>query len=200
MREAGATNAIPFIRGTTQDKLEFPDGSIPQSFTICSLTKYAGSSQAEQGRILTSLNTEWWHGHYGMQRGVARYASQTIMSSDGLTKLADPVWNTQQTGASPNTDWLVMCSKNGGVTPWNVLANGQAVGTSTRSDGNVSEWPGQTVADQTQNMNAGRSKKMCINCYIQKSSWDLAQLLIWDSHLNDNEMQTVTMNCNDTPQ
>ena len=192
MREAGATNAIPFIRGSTLDRLDFPDGSIPQSFTICSLTKYAGSSQAEQGRILTSLNTEWWHGHHGTQRGVARYASQTIMSSDGLTKLADPVWNTQQTGVSPNTDWLVMCSKNGGVTPWNVLANGQAVGTSTRSDGNVSEWPGQTVADQTQNMNAGRSKRMCINCYIQKSSWDLAQLLIWDSHLNDNEMQTVT--------
>lgn len=192
MREAGATNAIPFIRGSTLDRLDFPDGSIPQSFTICSLTKYAGSSQAEQGRILTSLNTEWWHGHHGTQRGVARYASQTIMSSDGLTKLADPVWNTQQTGVSPNTDWLVMCSKNGGVTPWNVLANGQAVGTSTRSDGNVSEWPGQTVAAQTQNMNAGRSKQLCINCYIQRSSWDLAQLLIWDSHLNDNEMQTVT--------
>jgi hypothetical protein len=33
---------------------------------------------------------------------------------------------------------------------------------------------------------------MCINCFIQKSSLDLAQMLIWDSHLNDNEMQTVT--------
>ncbi len=59
MRESGATNAIPFIRGSTLDRLDFPEDSIPQSFTICSITKYADTSQAEQGRILTALNTEW---------------------------------------------------------------------------------------------------------------------------------------------
>jgi len=193
MREGGATNAIPFLRGSTTDRLDFPDGSIPLTFTICSLTKYAGTSQSEQGRILTALNSEWWHGHYQLQRGVAKYASRTIMSSDGLTKIADPVWNTPTDGLSVNTNWLVMCSKNGGVVPYNVLADSQSIGTSTRSDGNVSEWYGATLADKTQNMMRDRTKQMCINCNAnQKSAWDLAQLMIWDSHLTDSEMQTVS--------
>ena len=192
MKEGGATNSIPFIRGSTADRLDFADGSIPLSFTICSVTKYAGTSQIEQGRILTASNVEWWHGHYARQRGVARFASQTIMTDDGQTKLADPVWNTAEQGLSVNSNWLVMCSKNGGVSPSNVQADGQSIGTSTRSDGTVSEWPGPTLADKTQNMNIGRAKQMCINCYIQKSAWDLAQLMIWDSHLTDQEMQVVS--------
>ena len=193
MKEGGATNTIPFLRGSTVDRLDFPEGSIPQSFTICSLTKYAGTSQFEQGRILTALNSEWWHGHYQLQRGVAKYASRIIMSDDGLTKIADPVWNTPTDGLSVNTNWLVMCSKNGGVIPYNVLADSQSIGTSTRSDGNVSEWYGATLTDKTQNMMRDRTKQMCINCNTnQRSAWDLAQLLIWDSHLTDNEMQTVS--------
>jgi hypothetical protein len=148
-----------------------------------------------QARILRSTDdVEWWHGHYQSKRGVAKFASQEIRSMDGTTVLANSVWNTAQQGSSANLNWTVMCSKNGDITPWNVLVDGQAVGASTRSDSLPGEWPGTTLEARTANMQLYRAKNMCINCLNnQKSAWDFAQLMIWDSYLTDIEMQTVSL-------
>ena len=190
-RDRGSPNDIPFLRGTSTDQLYFADNSVPQSFTICSVTRYA-STTGNQQRILTTTSPTWWHGHYNGQRGVARFASKTILGSTG-TVIASPVSNTADANIEPTGNWVVMCSKNGGVVPDNVLIDGVKSGTSTRSDGNAYEWPGETQQDQINNMEAGRTKNLCINCYAgQTSDWDLAQLIIWDMHLTDTEMQTVS--------
>ena len=36
----GATGPITYISGATDTRIEFPDGSIPQQFTILGLTRY----------------------------------------------------------------------------------------------------------------------------------------------------------------
>ncbi len=192
--EAGALNPISFLRGNNAANLQFPQNSIPVNFTICSVTKYASTDASMQARILTSAeDVEWWHGHYNKKRGVAKFASQDIMSMDGATLLVNSVWNTGQTGSNMNLNWTVMCSKNGGITPWNVLVDGQAAGTSTRSDSNPAEWPGLTLEVRTANMEINRAKSMCINCRSPMSAWDLSQVMIWDSSLTDMEMQTVSL-------
>jgi hypothetical protein len=132
-REAGALNPISFLRGNSAANLLFPQNSIPVNFTICSVTKYASTDASMQSRILTSAeDAEWWHGHYNKKRGVAKFESQKILGSDGVTTIANSVWNTGEGGLSMNLNWTVMCSKNGGITPWNVLVDGQAAGTSTQ--------------------------------------------------------------------
>jgi hypothetical protein len=126
------------------------------------------------------------------QRGVARYASKTIYNSQGQVS-ALPVSNTAEVTIEPTGDWVVMCSKNGGVVPDNVLIDGVKSGTSTRSDGDPGEYAGTTQQDKVNEMERTRTKNMCINCVqFQESNWDLAQLLIWDMHLSDTEMQTVS--------
>ena len=189
-RDRGSPNDIQFLRGTYLDRLDFADNSVPQSFTICSVTRYAGTSN--QNRILTTTSPSWWHGHYNGQRGVARYASKTILASNGQVS-ALPVSNTAEVTIEPTGDWVVMCSKNGGVVPDNVLIDGVKSGTSTRSDGDPGEYAGTTQQDKINEMERTRTKNLCINCVqFQESNWDLAQLLIWDMHLTDTEMQTVS--------
>ena len=190
-RDRGSPNDIQFLRGTYLDRLDFADNSVPQSFTICSVTRY-GSTTSNQQRILTTTSPSWYHGHFMGQRGVARYASKTIYNSQGQVS-ALPVSNTAEVTIEPTGDWVVMCSKNGGVVPDNVLIDGVKSGTSTRSDGDPGEYAGTTQQDKVNEMERTRTKNMCINCVqFQESNWDLAQLLIWDMHLTDTEMQTVS--------
>jgi hypothetical protein len=50
---SGAAASIPYITGTTNTQITWPAGSIPAIFTICSITRYNGSSK---GRILNWKN------------------------------------------------------------------------------------------------------------------------------------------------
>jgi hypothetical protein len=191
-RDRGSPNDIPFLRGKTTDQLTFAENSIPQSFTICSVTRYAQTDRAQQ-RVLTANSPSWWHGHYLGKRGVASYASKRIMDAAGVVQIQPPVQNTNLDNTGTTGDWVVMCSKNGGDALLSVLVDGVGKGTSTRSDGDPNEWPGATAQVKIDNMEAGRNKNLCINCFKdQESEWDLAQLLIWDMHLSDSEMQTVS--------
>jgi hypothetical protein len=62
-----------------------------------------------------------------------------------------------------------------------------------RSDGDPNEYPGTTAQARIDNMERDRMKNLCINCFAgQENEWDLAQLLIWDMHLSDTEIQTVS--------
>jgi hypothetical protein len=191
-RDRGSPNDITYLRGTFEDQLRFAENSIPQRFTICSVTRYA-SDGGRQQRVLTADSATWWHGHYLGKRGVASYSSKRILDATGTTEIEPAVQNTGLENIQPTTDWVVMCSKNGGVAPFNVLVNGVPSGTSTRSDGDPNEWPGATLQAKIDTMEQQRNKNLCINCFPgQTSDWDLAQLLIWDMHLSDSEMETVS--------
>jgi hypothetical protein len=114
----GAAGAITFISGTTGSIITFPAGSIPNTFTILSLTRYTGATNNR--RILQASTNNFLHGHWGGNRGVAHY--------DG--------WKTPYLTANLN-DWLCMIGKNGGAVPNNILADGVARGNATGGTGNL---------------------------------------------------------------
>jgi hypothetical protein len=92
----GASGSIPFVGGTTTTKILWPVGSIPSTFTVCSLTRYTG---ATSGRILDCVGLNWLHGHW------SAYAGSTYYNGPGNLNY----------GISPNTDWVVVCGRNIGT-------------------------------------------------------------------------------------
>ena len=55
----GAKGDVSFISGSTKSKLFWPEGSIPSSFTICSIIRYSGEANH---RILQSSAGYWLPG------------------------------------------------------------------------------------------------------------------------------------------
>ena len=84
-------------------------------FTICSMTRYTGTSNRQ--RILSILSggsSGWFHGHHNTKRGVAYYNS---------------AWRTSSTASRGTvSDWLVMCGQNSAssstAAPNNIIADG----------------------------------------------------------------------------
>jgi hypothetical protein len=103
--EDGAEFPIPSLTGSTKTRIIWPPGSIPENFTICSITRYAGSARQ---RVLAGTSaTNWLHGHHLDKSGVAFY-------NDWITQYAGSAYF-----AYIKTNWLVMCGTNN-----NILANG----------------------------------------------------------------------------
>ena len=118
----GATSSIPYLFGSITSTIIWPTGSIPNTFTICSVTRYTGGVR---GRILSSTgnngnyNNYWYHGHYNGQRGVCRYET----------------WLTSTTGVGSVDTWVVTCGKSIGTISSNILVDGFPRGISTISTG-----------------------------------------------------------------
>jgi hypothetical protein len=118
----GATANIPYLSGTRTSTIEWPSGSIPQLFTLCSITRYGGSRRE---RILQGKAVNFLHGHWQGSRGQAFY-NTTGFNSGGYGG-----------GIAGNVlDWLVFCGKNEGNTPNNILANNQPIGILGGGNGN----------------------------------------------------------------
>jgi len=114
---------VTFISGGTTSKLFWPDGSIPSSFTICSITRYTGGSTQ---RILRGAQGNWLHGHYGGDRGSATgsvYYETWMVDYNSLAS------------TTATTDWAVVCGSNGLQTPTNVLYNNIPIGTASGGAG-----------------------------------------------------------------
>jgi hypothetical protein len=113
----GATVSIPYIYGDTTTTMSWPSGSIPTNFTICSISRYTGGTNK---RILVGKNSNWLHGHWSNNRGVAFYQG----------------WKTNQTSYGNLTDWLVMCGNNGSTIKYSNLEDSNPVGIASGGQGN----------------------------------------------------------------
>ena len=109
----GVSLSVNYIQGTTSSKVAWPSGT-GNDFTICSITRWTGTSNTE--RILTSTETsgdclDWYHGHYDSLRAVARYADDMM---------------TAEVSSGSGTDWLVMCGTSAdNRKPYNILYDGK---------------------------------------------------------------------------
>ena len=113
----GATSNIRSISGGTSATITWPAGSIPNNFTILSLTRYTGGNR---GRILQSSDENWIHGHHGGNRGVCYYNG----------------WKTTYPLTETLDNWLCCIGKNSSTTPYNIFVDGKAVGKYSGGDGN----------------------------------------------------------------
>ncbi len=111
----GMNRTVLSVYGDTTTGVKFAPGSLPATFTICSLSKYGTGSQQ---RILGLTDGNWVHGHWSGRAGVAYYE----------------VWRTSYDNlVNPNTDWVVMCGQNAGGNI--MLTNGRSVGTGSGGRG-----------------------------------------------------------------
>jgi hypothetical protein len=100
----------------------WPENSIPDTFTVCSVTRYTG---AARWNILNcnqspSQGANWFHGHHSAWGGAQAYYS-------GF-KTSHPVRVLD--------DWRVMCGTNAGATlPGNILLDRDEIGTADGGTG-----------------------------------------------------------------
>ena len=106
----GAIKSVHSLTGGLSNIMIWP--TLPDDFTICSMTRY--TSSANRQRILTNTGTtcDWSHGHRAAKRGVAHYSAfRTLDLSFGTLN-----------------DWLVMCGQNSqtnlDANPRNIIADG----------------------------------------------------------------------------
>jgi hypothetical protein len=103
----GAQGKVGYLSGTLMTSIEFPADTIPDTFSICSVSRY--SNAVSNGQIVTAKDRQWFHGHKD-GAGVAFYGK----------------WMTPEIDAGmPGSDWLVMCGQNGNAPE--ILANGKDV-------------------------------------------------------------------------
>lgn len=121
----GATASIAYVSGTTTSTITWPTGSIPATFTICTISRYVATNQQ---RIFTSVNNNWMHGHRSGAKGIAHYVTAT----NG--------WKTVEAGiGGVLTNWLNFCGTNNTsiASPNNILANTFAIGNANGGEGNL---------------------------------------------------------------
>ena len=104
----GAAGTVCSVRGSPASAITFGPASVPATFTICSVTRYAGSNK---GRILNG-DGNWLHGHWSGNIGVSYYDAWKTVTATSI--------------AIQPTDWLLMCGQN--APPGIFLANGVPVG------------------------------------------------------------------------
>jgi hypothetical protein len=191
----GATSNIKYISGDTTSSITWPSGSIPNNFTILSLTRYTSDIQK---KILVARkindNDEWYHGHNDGKKGVCYYQEFKTLSN-GIT-----------TGNS--TDWIYIIGKNDGSIPSNININGVNSGINSGGTGNLQLGINLTDNDWTLtyeyitrpywvwygsygNIEYYTETIKKINYIDTKSDWALSYIVIWDRHLIDEEITLV---------
>ena len=107
-------------------------------------------------KILAAKTINWYHGHWDNKRGLAWYGN----------------WKTDfENTVGVSTDWLVMCGKNRGSVPNNILVDGIASGNTAGGDGSSS----LSINDHT--FSPG-----------ENSDWAFRDLMIWNVSLSDADM------------
>ncbi len=161
----GSTVPQTYIYGDTDSRIYFPSGSIPKYFTLCVTARYNSGVTARQNRIFTSDPQNFVHGHWSNKRGVAYYGQNA----------AAWVTDQYQVSASPAGDWLVMCGKNPGTAPNNILRHGEPRGIKDTA----------FEANWTLTINTGLVGG-------EYSDWAVAHAIVWDKALTDAEMSQVS--------
>ncbi len=165
----GAKAKISYIAGGTGSSIIWPRGSIPSNFTILSLTRYTGKTDATRARILSSDRSggNFLHGHWGKNYNKDWYRGRGCVHYDGWKSY----WGTPNLGNQE--DWLCTIGKNQNINPENILFDG--------------------VPSGTHGSGGGGNYTLCINSnpWNENSDWALSCVIIWDQHLSNNEMQLL---------
>jgi hypothetical protein len=112
----GATVQQTFLYGPPDSGIILPPGSLPNIFTLCTMTRYNGLNRR---RIMDIYGTNSYHGHQGGRREVISYNNIT--------------WTVTNSSRGVIDNWLVACAKNSEGAPNNALMDGVPVGVSNSS-------------------------------------------------------------------
>jgi len=166
----GASVNVPFVGGTQATQIQWPEGSIPSTFTVCSVTRYTSTDGNLQHKILQAVSGGWCHGHWGNgDTGVGHPGAVEYGPAGNLRD--DPVDDYTKLVMTSRTDWVVMCGRNTDVSGQvGTMANGVTTSTAEGGTGNVQLGINiVTISDQSHEI----------------SDWQLSRVYVWDSHLPD---------------
>lgn len=158
---------IKYIFGGIDSYVKFPANSINSNFTICSITRY--NTNNNHNKILQSFDNskQFYHGHYKNKIGVIEYDNFEFAKYIPTT--------------SPMTSWIITCAKNSNSFN-NVLINNNNYDLVINPNyTNIQKIP------NTLTININKSSDIS-----QNSDWALSYIIIWDSHLNDTEMDIIS--------
>ena len=154
----GSNAIVSYLYGSNTSTIEWPAGSIPTTFTMCTISRYTGLNKQ---RIFNAKNANWLHGHWQGKTGLAHYNG----------------WKTPTVNRiDPDTNWVVMCGKNSGAIPGNILVNGIPNGNDTG---------GSAVINDSLTINTRQN---------ERSDFAISYVFIWDKALTDDEMNFVSSN------
>jgi hypothetical protein len=95
----GAFQSVHAINGDTTSTVVWPESFTPTSFTMCSISRYTGTTIDVKNRIITSAGCtpqcNFVHGHYSHNRGVAYY--------NGFKTLTRSIWKSERNTAEHNS-------------------------------------------------------------------------------------------------
>ena len=163
----GANGTIKSVSGANNTYIEWSANSIPEKFTICSITRYTGINNNK--RILTARNAtvanDWIHGHKGGKRGVVYYTDYKTNSSPNLNLTGNI------------TDWVVTCAKNDIVIPNNVIINGVPSGIKSGGQGGLK---------------LSINKLDDTSIIAEQSDFAMSYIIIWDINLTNTALKIVS--------
>ena len=112
----GATATVAYLSGNTGSTINWPAGSVPANFSICTLSRYTGGTSR---RIINSTDNCDMFGHWNGNAGIVYF---------------ECAWQTNNNGAGASSvtaqqNWVYTSTTNGSVAvPNNVVVNGVASG------------------------------------------------------------------------
>jgi hypothetical protein len=164
-------DTINYIKGDINSCIEFPENSMPSTFTICAITKY-DNPNANKLSILKTLNDpKIIIGHSDNNRGVVKkfnYGYYTNNTSDASYEFK----------AKSSTDWVVTCIKSSGKDiRKTIIINNEKRGSIP-------------LGSLTTN------NRLIINSNIidkrDCSDFGFSYMIIWNQVLSDNELVMVS--------
>ena len=157
----GARGPVAAAVGSTGTSFAFGK-VVPPNFTIASVTRYTSPGGAKQGRILQGLKKDWIHGNVQMMTGCASYGNG---------------WYAKhKCENSHTTDWVITIGQN------NVIG-GRSIVRCNGIDGSMRNHHGGE-GDVDLVINQGE-------CPKENSDWAVAELMTWDRHLTQAEIEGV---------
>lgn len=164
-------DANNILYGSKNSYIIFPDNSLGPKFTICSITRYTSTNTSNNNMIIQSTNNNdnnlFFHGHYKNRKGVIMYDNFELSKSYPSTQSIN--------------SWVVTCAKNtNSSNPTNnVIVNGTNAGLFLEKSYNPVSTALSINYNNAQNNN-------------YNSEWALSYILIWDTHLSDDDLKNVS--------
>ena len=170
----GAGGSVAFVGGTTATKMQWGAGSIPTTFTVCSVTRYSGSNRQ---RILSAMgnlagNLNWLNGHWQSTSGNIAHAGSAYYDQNGAARTGNLEYSI-----SPVTNWVVVCGRNrASAAVDGVLVNHVRSAQANGGTGNGALGINQQVGES--------------------SDWQFSKLYIWNYHLSDSDFTGASLALN----
>ena len=167
----GADRPVTYIQGNHRSQFRFGGAGevLKPTFTICSVTRYAGerAGATQRQRILQTDKVNFLHGHWRDFSGIAYYQDW----------VSTPDSQLQSTKSKMIFDWVVLCGTNGAQRLYELQGSPGTPKNVAKHQARLSH-----PSDSTLYVNGGYHGE-------EASDFAVMEVITWDRALSDDEMK-----------